>query len=1014
MSVSVGSTWGKWDLHVHTPASIVHHYPGDEDAAWDAFLSDLERLPPAFRVLGINDYMFVDGYRRLRKEREAGRLQNIQTLLPVVELRLDRFGGTDGQLRRVNLHVIFSDEVLPDVIEDHFVRALASAYRLDPGVENLQWEWGLSREALIDLGRRVKASVPKGELARFHSDLIEGFNHFNVSLDDVQRVLGRTVFDGTHLLAVGKAEWASIKWNEQSVADKKTIINGAAFVFTAAESANAFHASRAALRSAQVNDRLLDCSDAHWLSSASEKDRIGNCFTWINAAPTFEGLRHAMREYGQRVFVGDEPPLVTRVAQNPTRFMKSVRIAAKPAVPGGERWFDVSLELNPGFSVIYGGKGQGKSALADAIALAGGSSRHEYFAFLRPDRFRNARRNHARNYEVALTWCSGDVLRRGLDVDPPAGLAEAVQYIPQGFLEDVCNEVAQGAGSLFTAELNRVVFHHVPDEQRLGTESVEQWIETRSVPIRERIARLRSELAQVNAQVAKGEERLRPEERTRLQSDLSERQRALDALEARRPPEPIPPDEGAEGSGARARTVEDLETTRGEGEQVHLAIEDTRKEIAGLFEREAAADRVLQRLANLRAVVEQFQAEVSRDLHLISVRPEEILAFDLRFEIVRERGATLHDSRVAALARLEGSADSLVEREARIRERQQRLIDELDEPNRRFQTAVRDLEEWERARDRLMGTATTSNSVLGARAALSALERLPEELAEMRATRVKLCRGLHQELRRVADVFREVYQPVSTFIESRPEIRAAMGLNFEVALFPVSFPERFLHFINQGVAGSFMGREEGHRVLEELLVPVDPDSEEAVVAFVEAVDARLREDHRRNPRRPAFAADQVRESMAPSQLSDFLYGLEYLEPRFILQSNGRSLDQLSPGEKGILLLLFYLVVDRRDTPLIVDQPEENLDNETVYELLVSALGSAKARRQLIVVTHNPNLAVAGDADQFIHATKGDQQFVYMSGPLEDFDTNQKVLRVLEGTRPAFLNRSGKYLMRRES
>lgn len=56
-----GSTWKKWDLHVHTPSSVVHNYPGEEAAAWEAFLQDLEKLPSEFKVIGINDYIFLGG-----------------------------------------------------------------------------------------------------------------------------------------------------------------------------------------------------------------------------------------------------------------------------------------------------------------------------------------------------------------------------------------------------------------------------------------------------------------------------------------------------------------------------------------------------------------------------------------------------------------------------------------------------------------------------------------------------------------------------------------------------------------------------------------------------------------------------------------------------------------------------------------------------------------------------------------------------------------------------------------
>ncbi len=57
-----GSTWKKWDLHIHSPCSIVQNYGGNTDAAWEAFLADLEKLPTEFKAIGINDYIFIDGY----------------------------------------------------------------------------------------------------------------------------------------------------------------------------------------------------------------------------------------------------------------------------------------------------------------------------------------------------------------------------------------------------------------------------------------------------------------------------------------------------------------------------------------------------------------------------------------------------------------------------------------------------------------------------------------------------------------------------------------------------------------------------------------------------------------------------------------------------------------------------------------------------------------------------------------------------------------------------------------
>ena len=72
-----GSTWKKWDLHVHTPESLIHKYPGEKELAWKAFLADLEALPAEFKVLGINDYLFVEGYERVLREKQQGRRKRL-------------------------------------------------------------------------------------------------------------------------------------------------------------------------------------------------------------------------------------------------------------------------------------------------------------------------------------------------------------------------------------------------------------------------------------------------------------------------------------------------------------------------------------------------------------------------------------------------------------------------------------------------------------------------------------------------------------------------------------------------------------------------------------------------------------------------------------------------------------------------------------------------------------------------------------------------------------------------
>jgi len=75
------------------------------------------------------------------------------------------------------------------------------------------------------------------------------------------------------LIAVGKTEWDNLKWDDQSIAEKKSIINKADLVFTASENPTAYTSARNKLADANVNSTLLDCSDAHIFSTATDKDR---------------------------------------------------------------------------------------------------------------------------------------------------------------------------------------------------------------------------------------------------------------------------------------------------------------------------------------------------------------------------------------------------------------------------------------------------------------------------------------------------------------------------------------------------------------------------------------------------------------------------------------------------------------------------------------------------------------------------------------------------------------------
>jgi DNA repair ATPase RecN/histidinol phosphatase-like PHP family hydrolase len=113
--------------------------------------------------------------------------------------------------------------------------------------------------------------------------------------------------------------------------------------------------------------------------------------------------------------------------------------------------------------------------------------------------------------------------------------------------------------------------------------------------------------------------------------------------------------------------------------------------------------------------------------------------------------------------------------------------------------------------------------------------------------------------------------------------------------------------------------------------------------------------------------------------------------------------QASAGQKAAAMLAFLLAYG--DEPIVLDQPEDDLDNHLIYDLIVSQIRQTKRRRQIIVVTHSPNIVVNGDAEM-IHALDFTQSEcrVTQRGALQEKTVRDEICRVMEGGREAFERR----------
>ncbi len=140
---------------------------------------------------------------------------------------------------------------------------------------------------------------------------------------------------------------------------------------------------------------------------------------------------------------------------------------------------------------------------------------------------------------------------------------------------------------------------------------------------------------------------------------------------------------------------------------------------------------------------------------------------------------------------------------------------------------------------------------------------------------------------------------------------------------------------------------------------------------------------------------------------DYLSTIKTMEDlkKNISDGNINNLTDASPGMKSVAYL--DMLFDLEETILILDQPEDNIDNDYISNYLVPNIKNKKKIKQLIFVTHNPSVAVYGDAFNYIFA-ENNMEIDYKNYMIEKPEDKEKLIKILEGGRPSFSNRNQKF------
>lgn len=989
-----GSEWRKWDLHIHTPKSICNNYGGDNDETWEKYIDALERLPKDVSVVGINDYYFIDGYEKVMQYRKRDRLKNLDKIFPILEFRIDTFGsGNENKLQKINLHILFDineDEIENEIkkIKDEFI--------------------GMIPLTSLEKHKTKKLSVEN--LISEGGTLQDGFSNLIPSTKAVFDIINSETWRNKVFLFLGYKEWSNLEKNQQLKPFKEDLYS----------KVNAFFISNyASLEKSQEwlnefgNKRLLHSLDIHDFNILDTANKGPNneylspsayfCNTWVKADPTFEGLKQIDVESQNRVFIGDKPNIFKTVEDNRTKYIKELDIDAIDGYSGAKgKWFEkTKIPFNKELVAIIGNKGNGKSAISDILAHCCNYKVQKYFSFLNDDKFRN--KNLAGNFAASVEYEDGQTENKGLSDKLNGSEITRVKYLPQGYFESICNDLQKEEN--LKDEIEAVVFQYIDESSRLGTSNFKELIAKKSDAIELDIQLLKNKLSNINKEIIILEDKEYPAYKAAVNATIEQKEKEITALVA--PPEvpkPSPNDDQSK------ETVFKIEKLKEEIVAINDSIQKLKDEKSDLLIQLSKINDLIIKVNRLAQSIREFKEEnksfvesLGGDINTIisgkkdtSLLERKQLEFEGRLREIEKLIApdSQHDNNLVSA--IKKKQDEIILLRAK-----------LDGPSKAYQSYLQQKEEYEKNKRRIEGDEATPNTLKWLKKEKEYVENSLSEDLQKKAEERNLClKEIYNKRKEIISIYQQVKSKLDSKIEENKSLLKDYEIKIGASLgIRNTFPDEFLRFVNQSKSGSFRGKDTGLTLVQELIKESDIQNEDGIEAFCNSFINKLKTDDER----PFYVKDQVEDRQS---LYDYLFSLDYLTNNYSILQGDKDLSVLSPGEKGALLLVFYLLLDMDNIPLILDQPEDNLDNDSVANILVDFIKEAKKKRQIIMVTHNPNLAVVADAEQIIYVSidKEDGNKVYVeSGSIENTNTNKHIVDVLEGAMPAFRKRDNKYI-----
>jgi energy-coupling factor transporter ATP-binding protein EcfA2 len=973
-----GSMWRRWDPHVHFPGTLFNDQFNGVSVA--QALDLLAKRQPMIAAVGVTDYLSTAGFRTVWRNWKQGAGSPIQYIFANIEVRLDI---PTAKGAGVNLHFLCPPEEI-----DNLDRFLGS---LDFTWNDLRYR--ADESGLIELGRAFKGdrSLPPKVAIR------EGAKQFKVNFEALRQLYQSDRWASeTCLIAVAGTQGdgsSGVRTSDGSfVARRQSIEKFANIIFCSNPKQAQFWLGRGVdsverLQRIYGSTKLcLHGSDAHSVESlgVTGDDR----FTWLKGNTSFETLRMACMAPESRAKIDSLPP---------TSGHAYGRISRVSVSAGGSSWIvPSSIPINPGLVAIIGARGSGKTALADVIAIGAGSSQ----PFDNPASFIRRANPLLRGSLAEVEWSHGEFTRRdcymrGSEDDQAE---RGVRYLSQQFVEQLC--AADGISDGLLIEIERVVFNAFPADRRQGATNFRELLEIHLGAARAREKTEIYTIIEIGDSIA--DQQVLQQGSPRKIAEREEQKRTIGGLQ---------------------KQIEELtgQAVGSKGDRLALvsaAYAVRQEQLQGIQRRITALDEIKAEVQLARTSTFPRNAASLRNRHVhAGLDDTRWAAFTANFvgdvdgiintalarassEYQDAVGSASPDNADAVLDNL--NVDQLAEQTlADLRSDKLRLehLVGLDDQRRRKLARLNDQSAVVRAR------------VVKLDAEIASAADADRQISALTQSRLEHYAAYFNALLEEEQELKELYAPLRNVLDGFGPSIAKLQFSVRRKVDTDSWASQGEEYLDLRKAGSFRGTGELARLAIEKLGPAWEFGDGAGVAeAISAFSTEYSKEFRKQSRVGRDDASAYREWAR--SVSRWMYNAEHVSLGYSLEYDGLNIERLSPGSRGIVLLLLYLAVDQDETdPLIIDQPEENLDPESVYSELVDLFRNASERRQIIMVTHNANLVVNTDVDQVIVARCGDLEegrlpdLKYLSGGLEEPIIRKAVCEVLEGGAEAFRQRA---------